>query len=79
MGTLPIVDPDQRDGGTTMPRVSPGNSMPVFRPNPKRSIHFEIRSLPSASAMVTTPTLEERERIWWTLSFSVPRGSASWI
>ena len=38
IGTVPIVDPDQYPG--RMPRLSPGKSIPVRRPNPKRAIHF---------------------------------------
>ena len=43
IGTLPIVEPDHLSGGSTMPGLSPGKSMPVARPKPKREIHADSR------------------------------------
>src|SRR5919206_2714801 len=41
IGTLPIVEPDHLSGGSTIPGLSPGKSIPVTRPKPKRVIHFD--------------------------------------
>src|SRR5215471_822181 len=79
IGTLPIVDPDHWSAGSTIPWLSPGESIPVRRPKPKRPIHDIRRFLPSSSANVIAPTFDERARIWATDIVSVPRGSASWI
>jgi len=38
-----------------------------------------IPASPTSCAIVTTPTFDERERIWSVVIVSVPRGSASWI
>src|SRR5881394_2061832 len=45
IGTLPIVEPDHLSGGSTIPGLSPGKSMPVTRPKPKREIQEESRVL----------------------------------
>ena len=49
MGTVPIVEPDHLSSGSANPADSPGKSMPVFAPNPKRSIHDASR--PAAEAL----------------------------
>ena len=78
IGTLPIVEPDQYEG--RIPALSPGKSMPVFLPKPKREIHCFRRFSPSSfRAIVTAPTLDERWRIWATVILSVGRTSASWM
>ena len=59
IGSVPIVEPDQRSSGGTIPLVSPGKSMPVLWPNPKRLIHSESLSEPSFSASVIVPTFDE--------------------
>ena len=77
MGTVPIVEPDHWESGSTMPELSPGKSTFVFWPKPKRWIQPDRRSEPTFSASVTAPTLEECESICPTVSVSVPRRSAS--
>src|SRR5262245_39506878 len=78
IGTLPIVDPDQYDG--SRPGLSPGKSMRVGRPKPKRAIHlFRPASPRYRAAMVIAPTFDDRWRIWATVIRSVGRISASWI
>ena len=62
-----------------MPWLSPGKSIPVWRPKPKRLIQDMSRFLSSRRASVIAPTLEDFERILATVIVSVPRGSASWI
>ena len=66
IGTLPIVAPVQRDGGMTIPALSPGKSIPVLCPKPNLEIHQEtsrVGCLVSSSASVIAPTFEECERI----------------
>src|SRR5438105_7359684 len=76
IGTLPIVEPDQYGGRS--PALSPGKSMPVGRPKPKRWIQSFRRDSPSfVRAIVTAPTFDERCRIWDTVIRSVGRLSAS--
>ena len=77
IGSVPIVEPDQRSSGGTIPRVSPGKSIPVLRPKPKRLIHSESFCGPSSCASVIVPTFDECEMIWSTVIRSVPRGCAS--
>ena len=60
IGTLPIVEPDHWSSGSTSPALSPGKSIPVGWPKPKRSIHFASRAAPSFSASVIAPTFDER-------------------
>ena len=79
IGTLPIVEPDHFSTGRTIPRVSPGKSMPVLRPKPKRSIQRASRFWPSICATVIVPTFDERERIWATVMRWVARSCESWI
>src|SRR5436309_40166 len=43
MGTVPIVEPDQRSGDSTAPALSPAKSIPVGLPKPKRLIQYESR------------------------------------
>ena len=73
------MEPDQSSGGTTIPSVSPGYSIPVGRPKPNFSIHSASFVRPSPSARVIVPTFEEREMISDTVNSSVPRGTASLI
>ena len=47
-----MVEPDQSAFGSRIPGLSPGKSMPVTLPKPKRSIQDDSRSLPSFSASV---------------------------
>jgi hypothetical protein len=63
IGTLPIVEPDHLSGGSTMPGLSPGKSIPVTRPNPKREIQEERRVRPSICASSIAPMLDECARI----------------
>ena len=79
IGTLPIVEPDQRSTGNTIPGLSPGKSIPVGLPNPKRVIQRPSRSRPSSSASMIVPTFDERASISATLIVSVGLGSASSI
>ena len=79
MGTLPIVEPDHSSGRRVIPRDSPGKSIPVLRPNPNRSIHSVSPARCNCSASVTTPTLDDRDRICETVIVCVPRGTASWM
>ena len=79
IGTLPIVEPDHWSAGRAIPWLSPGKSIPVGRPKPKRPIHDISRSLPSSRASVIAPTFEDLARICATDIVSVPRGSASWM
>ena len=67
IGTFPIVEPDHWAAGSTAPGLSPGKSIPVGLPKPKRSIHSESRCLPSISASVIAPMFEECERICATV------------
>ena len=77
IGTVPIVEPDQRPYGSTMPGLSPGSSEPVVAPNPKRSIHDASSGPPRCCAMVIVPTFEDCARIWRTVIRAVPRVCAS--
>ena len=78
IGTLPIVEPDQYDGSS--PELSPGKSIPVGLPKPKREIHSCSRFCPSSFvAIVIAPTFDERWRICATVIRSVGRTSASWM
>jgi hypothetical protein len=43
IGTVPIVEPDHSSSGSANPADSPGKSIPVGFPNPKRSIHEASR------------------------------------
>jgi hypothetical protein len=43
--------------GSTIPSASPGKSMPVGRPKPKRPRYRARRSRPSRSATLIMPTL----------------------
>ena len=79
IGTVPIVEPDQRSYGSTMPALSPGSSEPVVAPKPNRSIHDASSGPPSRCAMVIVPTFDDSERIWRTFIRSVPRVWASRI
>ena len=79
MGTLPIVDDHHWSPGSTKPGTSPGKSMPVSLPKPKRAIQSSRRCLPSRSPIVTAPMLLDLARISATFMRSVPRSSASWI
>ena len=80
IGTVPIVEPDQRSRGSTAPADSPGKSIPVGLPKPKRAIQRASRSGPSRSlAIVTVPTFDDSARIRATVSRSVGRGSCSWM
>ncbi len=63
IGTLPIVDPDHLSGGRTIPGLSPGKSMPVVRPKPKREIQEDKRVRPSVSASSIAPMFDECARI----------------
>ena len=51
-----------------MPRSSPGRSMPVGLPKPKRRTHLSKRSAPSRWPIMTEPTLEDCSRIWRVVS-----------
>ena len=73
IGTVPIVEPDHWSSGSANPADSPGKSMPVFAPNPKRSIHDASRPAPRRSAIVIVPMFEEYSTICLTVSRSVPR------
>ena len=80
IGTLPIVAPVHSDGGSTIPALSPGKSIPVLCPNPNRETHQEtsrVGCLVSSSASVIAPTFEECERISSTEYVTVSRSSAS--
>src|SRR5437763_7007495 len=79
IGTLPIVEPDQRSSGRTCPALSPGKSRPVVWPKPNFPIQLIRVDGPSFSAIVIAPTLDECERIVATDIVSVPLGSASWM
>src|SRR5436853_5403232 len=79
IGTLPIVEPDQRSSGSTWPGLSPGKSRPVVLPKPNLPIQSISADEPSLSAIVIAPTFEECERIVATDIVSVPRCSASLI
>ena len=79
IGTLPIVEPDQRSGGSTIPPDSPGKSTPVGLPKPKRPIQDATRSLPSSCASVIVPMFDDWKRICATLIVCVGRGSCSWM
>ena len=79
IGMFPIDEPDHLSSGSTMPALSPGKSIPVRCPKPKREIQRTSRCRVNRSARVIAPTLDERERISETVIVSVPRGSASWI
>ena len=79
IGTLPIVDPDHFSDGSTIPGLSPGKSIPVAWPNPKRLTQRWIPSRPSSCASVTVPTFDECERICATDMRSVARGCESWM
>ena len=48
------------------PALSPGKSIPVGCPKPKRAIQRPSRCGPSSSASVIVPTFDECERIWAT-------------
>ncbi len=81
MGRLPIVEPDQCSGGTTMPGDSPGKSMPVGLPKPKRAIQPDMPTcvLATFCASVTVPMFDDCERIWATDMTLVGRHSCSRI
>ena len=80
IGTLPIVDPDHRSYGSTMPGLSPGRSEALVFPNPKREIQRASSGPPSRSfAIVIVPTFDDSERICRTVIRSVPRMCDSWI
>jgi hypothetical protein len=64
---LPIVEPDHLSAGSTAPGLSPGKSIPVGLPKPKRAIHSVSRSLPSISASVIAPMFDECDRICATV------------
>ena len=51
-----------------MPRSSPGRSMPVGLPKPKRRIQESKRSAPSRWPIMTEPTFEDCSRIWRVVS-----------
>jgi hypothetical protein len=76
IGTLPIVEPDHCG---MIPGDSPGKSIPVGWPSPKRSSHRWSPASPSFCASVTVPTFDERERISETLIVSVSRKCESWM
>ena len=79
IGTLPIVEPDQRSRGSTIPGLSPGKSIPVFSPNPNREIQAASRFEPRSCASMIVPMFDERASISATDIVSVGRGSASSI
>ncbi len=79
MGTVPIVDPDHWSTGSAKPADSPGKSIPVLFPKPKRSIHDASLPSPSRWAIVIVPMFEEYSTIWRTVIRSVPRVCASRI
>ena len=79
IGTFPIVEPDQSFSGSAIPGLSPGKSIPVRRPKPKREIQPARACCLRRSARVIAPTFDERARICATVIVSVPRGSASWM
>ena len=74
IGTLPIVEPDHRSRGSTIPRLSPGKSIPVFSPNPNREIQAASRFEPRSCASMTVPMFDERASISETDIVSVGRG-----
>ena len=63
IGTVPMVDPDHWSSGSANPDDSPGKSMPVLFPNPKRSIHDASRPSPRRCAIVIVPMFEEYSTI----------------
>src|SRR5260221_7377600 len=75
----PSVDPYQWSTLGTSPELSPGKSIPVRLPKPKRAIQLERLFLPSSRDSVIAPTFDEWDRISRTVSRSVRRGSASWM
>ena len=77
IGTVPIVDPDHWSSGSAKPGDSPGKSMPVLFPKPKRSTHDASRPSPSRCAIVIVPMFDEYSTIWRTVIRSVPRECAS--
>ena len=79
IGTVPIVDPDHSSTGRAKPADSPGKSMPVRLPKPKRSTHEASRPAPRRSAIVIVPMFDDCSTICFTVRRSVPRMCASWI
>ena len=60
-----------------MPLPSPGRSLPVVEPKPKRRTQPSKRRSPSFIPMVIAPTLLDCERICAVVSVSKPRCSFS--
>jgi hypothetical protein len=73
MGTVPIVDPDHWSSGRANPEDSPGKSMPVGFPNPKRSIQEARRPAPRRCAIVIVPIFDEYSTTCLTVIRWVPR------
>ena len=67
-----MVDPDHWSSGSANPADSPGKSMPVLFPKPKRSIHDASRPSPRRCAIVIVPMFEEYSTIWRTVMRCVP-------
>ena len=59
IGRLPIEAPEYLASGSTMPLSSPGRSVPVGLPKPKRRTHWSNFLAPSRRPIVTAPTLED--------------------
>lgn len=66
IGMFAIETPDHSSSGRISPGDSPGKSMPVGRPKPKRSIQLCTRASPNFCAMRVVPTLLE----CWTISLT---------
>ena len=60
-----------------MPSSSPGSSIPVGRPNPKRRTQRSNLRAPSLRPIITEPTFEDWARMSATFSVTRPRSCAS--
>ncbi len=73
IGTVPIVEPDHWSSGSANPGDSPGKSIPVGFPKPKRSIQDDEAPFAEPLRDEIVPMFDEYSTIWRTL---YPHGSA---